>query len=108
MLIELVASDCLGIISRRLTIQRLAEFAFNPERGFEQSRLAAQTVLERLVHKLTEKKKAGHSVQDEDEDDLLVNHDSDNDEGESVDAATLEVLSSLLARISQALKDPAS
>lgn len=40
-LIDLISTDCLGIISRRLTILRLAEFAFNPEKGFEQSRLAA-------------------------------------------------------------------
>ncbi len=61
-LIDLIASDCFGIISRRLTIQRLAEFAFNPERGFEHSRLAAQTVLERLFQKLNDKKKASHSI----------------------------------------------
>lgn len=56
------------------------------------------------MHKLNDKKKSSHLNQDED-DDFIVNQDSDNDEGDAIDAATVEIFSSLIAKIGVAFKN---
>lgn len=75
-------SDLFSVIARKPTMQRLCELSFNDEKALMHSRIASKTVLEKLIQKINNNKGVNKSIQDSEDDDLIIKQDSDEEEAE--------------------------
>lgn len=98
-LIDLLQSQKLfAVIAQISTIQRLSEKAFSGES--KRQRMIAKCLLEKILGKANEKRSHSANPYVDDDDDLIINQDSeDEDSLLELDSATLDEISCLLPKI---------